>query len=216
VQFAQARRRLFPDCGAEWMECAGAYAVFDGIGSPATQTFGLGIFEDLTAASLDVIERFFRDRGAQVLHEVSPHAGVAALGLLCARQYKPAEISNVMVRPVEKPMAKDRGTIAVRVTGPDEAQLWNDISPGAGATNTRNSGILSCRPAPSLQRASRVRAFSPSSTANPAPPERSASMRVSRCLPVRPPFQNCAVVGCKRPCSRSVCATPSTRAATWR
>src|SRR4051794_20396322 len=89
AQFAQARRRLFPDSGSEWREYSGAYAVFDGIGSPVTQTFGLGIFEELTAASLDVIERFFLDRGAQVDHEVSPLVGVAALGLLCSRQYRP-------------------------------------------------------------------------------------------------------------------------------
>src|ERR1700677_4953386 len=84
VQFAEARRRLFPDSGAVWMECGGAYAVFDGIDSPITQTFGLGIFEELSAASLNVIERFFLDRGAQVFHEVCPLAGVAALRLLCA------------------------------------------------------------------------------------------------------------------------------------
>jgi GNAT superfamily N-acetyltransferase len=129
LQFAVARRRLFPDSGAEWMECAGAYAVFDAIDSPVTQTFGLGIFEELTTASLDMIERFFQDRGAQVLHEVSPLAGVAALGLLCARQYRPIEISNVMYRSVEKPnTVKDHGNITVRVTGPEEAQLWNEIS----------------------------------------------------------------------------------------
>src|ERR1700674_5003393 len=81
VQFAEARRRLFPDSGAEWIECAGVYAVFDGIDSPVTQTFGLGIFEELSAPSLDVIERFFLDRGAQVLHEVSPFAGAPALGM---------------------------------------------------------------------------------------------------------------------------------------
>lgn len=61
------------------MECAGAYAVFDGIESPVTQTFGLAIFEDLTPASVDVIERFFLDRGAPVLHEVSPFAGLLRL-----------------------------------------------------------------------------------------------------------------------------------------
>jgi GNAT superfamily N-acetyltransferase len=104
------------------------HTVFDGIASPATQTFGLGIFEELSAASLDVIERFFLDRGAQVVHEVSPFAGVAALDLLCARQYRPLEISNVMYRPVEKPGAEDRGNIKVRVTGPEEAQLWTNIS----------------------------------------------------------------------------------------
>src|SRR5271165_6429506 len=114
VQFAEARRRLFPDSGAEWIECAGAYAVFDRIDSPVTQTFGLGIFEQLSAASLDVIERFFLDRGAKVLHEVSPLAGVAALNLLCARQYRPIEISNVMYRSVENP-AEDYGDPRVRV-----------------------------------------------------------------------------------------------------
>jgi GNAT superfamily N-acetyltransferase len=128
VQFAEARRRLFPGSGAEWMECGGAYAVFDAIDSPVTQTFGLGIFEELSAASLDVIERFFLDRGAEVLHEVSPLAGVAALDLLCARQYRPIEISSVLYRPVEKPTAKDPGNVTVRVTGPEEAQLWNQIS----------------------------------------------------------------------------------------
>src|SRR3984893_19323062 len=78
VQYAEARRRLFPDSGAEWMECAGAYAVFDGIESPVTQTFGLAMFEELCPASLDVIERFFLARRRTVLHEVSPFAGVAA------------------------------------------------------------------------------------------------------------------------------------------
>ncbi|SPE33001.1 GCN5-related N-acetyltransferase [Candidatus Sulfopaludibacter sp. SbA3] len=128
AQFAEARRRLFPASGAQWMECAGAYAVFDGADSPVTQTFGLGIFEELRAASLDVIECFFRDRGAPVLHEVSPLVGVAALDLLCARQYRPMEISNVLYRCVERPAAEDHGPITVRVTGPGEAELWSSIN----------------------------------------------------------------------------------------
>jgi GNAT superfamily N-acetyltransferase len=128
VQFAEARRRLFPDSGAEWMECGGAYAVFDGIHSPLTQTFGLGIFGQLSASSLDVLERFFRHRGAPVLHEVSPLAGVAALELLCKRQYRPLEISSVLYRPVEEPASQDRGDIRVRVIGSEEAVLWAEVS----------------------------------------------------------------------------------------
>jgi GNAT superfamily N-acetyltransferase len=128
VQFAEARRRLFPNSGSEWIECAGAYAVFDGIDSPTTQTFGLGLFEELTATSLDTIERFFHDRGTQVLHEVSPLVGVGALDLLCARQYRPIEIGSVMYRPVEKPVAEDRVNTRVRVTRPEEARLWATVS----------------------------------------------------------------------------------------
>lgn len=144
VQFAEAHRLLFPESGGEWMECGGAYAVFDGAGSPVTQTFGLGIFEELSTTSLDVIERFFLERGAEVLHEVSPFAGVAALSLLCARQYRPIEISSVMYRPIDRAneLSIDRqvdrdvdqsvphgcGEIRVRVTVPDEARLWSEVS----------------------------------------------------------------------------------------
>lgn len=128
LQFAQARRRLFPASGAGWMECAGAYAVFDGVDSPITQSFGLGIFEPLSAASLDAIERFFFDRGSAAIHEVSPLAGVEALDLLCARHYRPIEISNVLYRPLDPPFAESPANIRVRAIGPDEAQLWSDVS----------------------------------------------------------------------------------------
>jgi hypothetical protein len=132
AQFAVARRLHTPSSGADWIECAGTYAVFDQIDSPVTQTFGLGLFEQLTPATLDTIERFFLDRGASVHHEVSPFAGVAAFDLLCARNYRPIEISNVLCRPVEDPPAQDHdidhSNITVRVTGPDEAQLWSHIN----------------------------------------------------------------------------------------
>jgi GNAT superfamily N-acetyltransferase len=128
AQYAEARRRLFPDSGAAWMQCAGAYAVFDGVDSPITQTFGLGVFEELSPASLDVIERFFLDRGAPVFHEVSPFAGVAALDLLCRRNYRPVELSAVLYRSVEQPAVEPPDQICVRLIGPEEAQLWSDIS----------------------------------------------------------------------------------------
>jgi GNAT superfamily N-acetyltransferase len=127
-QFAEARGQLFPESGSAWIECAGAYAIFDGIGAPTTQTFGLGLFEQLTPASLDVIERFFLERGAPVHHEVSPFAGVAALALLCSRRYQPIEISNVMFRRVAALPQAGSGPVRVRLAGPDEAHLWADIS----------------------------------------------------------------------------------------
>jgi GNAT superfamily N-acetyltransferase len=127
AQYAVARRRLFPDSGAEWIECAGAYAVFDGVDSPATQSFGLGIFEKLTAATVDAIERFFLDRGAPVLHEVSPFAGPAALELLCTRNYKPAELSSVLYQPIVPPTGEHDMQIKIRIVGPDEVQLWADV-----------------------------------------------------------------------------------------
>jgi len=128
AQFAEARRRLFPESGAEWIECAGAYAVFDGVESPVTQTFGLGIFESLTDATLDTIERFFADRRAPVMHEVSPLVGPAALDLLCGRGYRPIEISSVTYRPIERTPARATDAITVRVVGSADVRRWAEIS----------------------------------------------------------------------------------------
>ena len=128
LEFAQARRRLHPQSGATWMECAGAYAVFDGVNSPVTQSFGLGLFEPLSPASLDTIEAFFQDRGAAVVHEVSPLAGVATLDLLCTRGYRPIELSSVLHQPLERPAKDLPDGVTVRVAGPEEAALWAQIN----------------------------------------------------------------------------------------
>jgi len=60
--------------------------------------------------------------------EVSPFAGTAALDLLCARNYRPCEISSVLYRPVERPSEMDPGQVRVRVIGPDESALWAETS----------------------------------------------------------------------------------------
>jgi hypothetical protein len=128
LEFAESRHRLDPECAAAWMQCAGANVVFDGVDSPITQTFGLGLFEPLTPGSLDQIERFFQDRGAVVVHEVSPLAGIATLDLLCARGYRPIELSSVMYRPVDRPGTKENSAVTVRVAGPQESALWAEVS----------------------------------------------------------------------------------------
>jgi GNAT superfamily N-acetyltransferase len=63
-----------------------------------------------------------------VFHEVSPLAGVAALELLCARDYRPIEISSVLHRAVEKPVADLPGNVKVRVTSPEESRIWAEVS----------------------------------------------------------------------------------------
>ena len=82
ADFVETRARLFSESGATWIEVGGTYAMFDGVDSPITQTFGLGTFEDATDGHLDKIESFFQERGAAVCHEVSPMADLTLLGLL--------------------------------------------------------------------------------------------------------------------------------------
>ena len=101
VDFVKARAEMFPESGAEWMEAAGAYAMFDGIESPLTQTFGLGVFDEVTNADLDKIEAFFKERNAPVLHEVSPLADASLFAILKERGYQPLEYTSVMYRELD-------------------------------------------------------------------------------------------------------------------
>lgn len=130
-EFVEARAKVFPQSGAEWIEVAGAYLMFDGAASPVTQTFGLGLFQETSNDDMDVIERFFREREAPVSHEVSPLASAATVKMLNERGYQPIEFTSVMFRPLEAeaglPVARNE-KIHVRLVEEDEHQLWAQTS----------------------------------------------------------------------------------------
>jgi hypothetical protein len=89
--FIEPRTKL-SETDAEWIEVAGAYALFDGIYSPLTQTFGLGLFGAITDTELSLIENFFAKHNAPVNHEVSPLVDVSLILSLNARGYQPIEL----------------------------------------------------------------------------------------------------------------------------
>jgi GNAT superfamily N-acetyltransferase len=122
-RFVEAHARIDPGSGAEWIAVAGAYAMFDGPNSPATQTFGLGLFELPSTADLDRIEGFFRDRGAPVIYEVSPLAAKALMAMLSDRGYRPVELTSVMFQPLPARVAAVPG-VNVRPTRADELDVW--------------------------------------------------------------------------------------------
>lgn len=133
ARFVEARRELEPSSGAEWIEVAGAYALFDGVDSPLTQSFGLGLFETCEGGHLDKIESFFESRGAGVQHEISPIALMQPplLQLLNARGYQPVEFSSVLYQPIpnslDLPQPRNE-RILVREIGPEEKETWVEIS----------------------------------------------------------------------------------------
>src|SRR5690242_1699520 len=126
ADFVEARASAFPASGAEWREVAGAYAMFDGVGSPLTQTFGLGVFQPPTAADFEQIEAFYRKHQSPVFHEVSPIADPATLALLNERGYHPMELSSVMFRPIRRnaPQTTRNDKITVRLIKDGEHELW--------------------------------------------------------------------------------------------
>jgi GNAT superfamily N-acetyltransferase len=93
-----SRRELQPEIGAEWIEVAGVYAMFDGPASPLTQTFGIGLFEPFLVREFERVEEFFGSHGAPTFHEVSSFVAPDTLNLLSARGYSPIEASTVLVR----------------------------------------------------------------------------------------------------------------------
>jgi hypothetical protein len=127
AMFVEARARTSPLSGACWIEVAGAYAMFDGVSSPVTQTFGLGLFETPTPEAFGDIERFFLVRGAPVFHEVSPLAGLSMVAMLNERGYQPVELTSVMYRPLAAGGdlgARGNDRIRVRAIGKHEGDLW--------------------------------------------------------------------------------------------
>jgi GNAT superfamily N-acetyltransferase len=126
ARFVDARAAVDPSVGAAWIDVHGTYAMFDGVASPSTQTFGFGLFAPPADADLDVIEEFFRERSAPVFHEVSPIADPAHIVMLATRGYQPIELSSVLYQSIA-----DRGgaapaadALTVRVVGPEEGDVW--------------------------------------------------------------------------------------------
>jgi GNAT superfamily N-acetyltransferase len=124
-RFVEERAHMSPERGACWIDVAGTYAMFDGVSSPITQTFGLGMFSTPTPDDLRSLESFFFERGAPAHHEVSPQADPATLALLNARGYQPMEFTSVMFRPIEVGAPPSvQPAVSVRMIGADEADVW--------------------------------------------------------------------------------------------
>jgi hypothetical protein len=145
ADFVETRAKVFPASGACWIEVAGAYAMFDGPKSPITQTFGLGLFDKITAAELDTIEEFFRKRGAPIDHEISPLADPALLPLLNERGYHPIEFTSVMRRPIRdgiRIVTPRNDRIRVRLIRANEVELFAQTSAKGWSEFTEFAGSI--------------------------------------------------------------------------
>ncbi|MGE0450950.1 MAG: GNAT family N-acetyltransferase [Vicinamibacterales bacterium] len=120
TRFVESRSRLAPAVRATWTVVDGAYAMFDGVGSPLTQTFCLGIFGPPTMEGLESIEAFYASRGCDAFHEVSPLADPSTLGRLSERGYRPCELTSVLYLPLGSVAAGDE-------TGPAVAPVDNAV-----------------------------------------------------------------------------------------
>jgi GNAT superfamily N-acetyltransferase len=129
ADFVDARARMFPDRRAAWLEVGGALAMFDGVDSPLTQSFALGLQGVVLESDLDRIERFFEERHAPVFHEVSPLADGSLLRLLNARAYQVVEFTSVMWRSITRePPVGERARVTVREVDEAGHEQWARVA----------------------------------------------------------------------------------------
>jgi GNAT superfamily N-acetyltransferase len=133
ARFIEARQRQSPDSTPTpaWTKVGGAFVMFDGVDSPLTQSFGLGMQGAVSSTEFEQIEAFFHERGAPVLLEVSPLASPETLSLLNERGYHPVEYTSVMCRRIGRntslPSSKCE-TIHVRRVEATESELFAQTS----------------------------------------------------------------------------------------
>lgn len=130
TSFVAVQQSWAPERKATWREFDGTFAIFDGRDSPMTQTFGLGLFNPVTAELLVAIEAFFNEAGADAMHEVSPLAGVETFAMLSDRGYRVSELGTMLVQelsdgPVEPTTVTELG---IRVIEPADRDVWIETS----------------------------------------------------------------------------------------
>lgn len=102
--------------------------MFDGVGSPITQTFGLGTMTEATETQLTQLEAFFAARGSSTSHEVATTADMALLAQLTARGYRPIEWSVVLWQPLPMSGIGVNSAMSVRRISATEVSRWADTS----------------------------------------------------------------------------------------
>lgn len=127
VNFVNARAKIQPNSGAEWIKVKEKYALFDGVESPLTQTFGLGLYDDVTHEDLATIEAFFHRHDAPVVHEVSPMASPSHMAILHERGYKPVELTTVLYKVLSRDNSTDQfinSEATTRILSKGEEDIW--------------------------------------------------------------------------------------------
>jgi len=139
LQFArrlEMAEMIFPDCveaflryspsdPVEALHVAGGIAFFGGVGYPANQMVGMGLYGEVKAGDLDRVEEFFRSRKVASTVVLSPLAHESMRAMLGERGYGIAEFNSVLIRRIraEEPFAVPPGIAIERVT-PETLQPW--------------------------------------------------------------------------------------------
>jgi GNAT superfamily N-acetyltransferase len=131
VRYARARQELHPAFPVQVEPLAGGYLIYTGDGMPLNRAVGLGVNGPVTAADLDLVEEFYRQRYLPPRIDVCPLADGSLLDLLKLSGYRPEKFYSVLFYPLSEsalsePTALRPAPAEIRVSqaGPQEAELW--------------------------------------------------------------------------------------------
>ena len=126
---AEAFQKLHPEFPVAVERIGGGIAVFAGVESPVTQAIGVGINGPVEDDDLNRLGDFFLSRNAPAAAEICPFVDMSLYEKFATRGYRLLEVSNVLIRQIEKLAAGVRPFdpppgVTVRPANPDEAKLW--------------------------------------------------------------------------------------------
>lgn len=129
AELVSSRLKMFPDSGAEWVKVDGTYAMFDGVESPLTQTFGLGLFEKLSFKTIEELEKFYHRSSAPIFHEVSPMTDPSHMEILYQCGYQPIELTSVLYKSlINENFSNTNTEITTRQMQEGEEKIWASTS----------------------------------------------------------------------------------------
>lgn len=128
VEYAKAYNRMGLEPEAAYKKIGSGYAVFAGVDSPLSQSFGLGLEGEVADDEVDDLEAFFRDRGGAVNVEICNMADMSLIQKLIGRGYTISEFTHVLVRPITPQDAFDvEGGHVIREVGEDEIDTFSRV-----------------------------------------------------------------------------------------
>jgi GNAT superfamily N-acetyltransferase len=126
ICYAEAQRRLHPESDAIRESIGGGYAIYAGDGSPLNRAVGIGMAGPVTAADLDHLEAFYREKNAPQRLDLCPLADKSLLDALRPRAIYVDEYHMVLVRPLVEAAGDAPAPKGVRIAlaAPSDADLW--------------------------------------------------------------------------------------------
>lgn len=144
VHYTRAMEQFRPASRAHMQPVAGGFAFYCGKRSPLNRAMGIGLYAPVSAAELDTIEQFYRQRGEPPMIDHCPLSDPRLQSELYRRGYRPKELLGAFIRRLDTlpPLRIPQG-IEITPALPEEADLWiRTTAMGFEETDTPSAEII--------------------------------------------------------------------------